>query len=417
MRGRPKLYTSYTTETALFPTTLQKVMVGLFLVVLVLMPFDLPVINDLPLVRFLGDNSWLRPVNRMLIFAIAAVGLNLLSGVAGQVSLGHAFFMGVGASTAVLVGGASTSRLWGWGLPMWIWLPAAGLVAAAVGVLVAPAAVRVRGLYLGIATIGLVFIGIHLSRVFPEIAGPPQLGRKWPRLELRFWKEETPLVDFSRKGHWLWFDIGNNQKTYLLLLGVLVGLSLLAANLARSRTGRSWAAIRDRDVAAEIMGVAEFRAKTTAFAISSFYAGVAGALLASLSGYMYPEAWNLLLSVELIAILLIGGMGRISGALMGSFFVALSPRFLEESVRWAAEQAEGDGVIAGIWDSLISLGPSDFGFISVKEMAMGFPLPASSLDEIIYGLLIIVFLLFEPMGMFGIWIKIRNYWKGWPFSY
>ena len=164
--------------------------------------------------------------------------------------------------------------------------PAAGLVAAAVGVLVAPAAVRVRGLYLGIATIGLVFIGIHLSRVFPEIAGPPQLGRKWPRLELRFWKEETPLVDFSRKGHWLWFDIGNNQKTYLLLLGVLVGLSLVAANLARSRPGRSWAAIRDRDVAAEIMGVAEFRAKTTAFAISSFYAGVAGALLASLSGYM-----------------------------------------------------------------------------------------------------------------------------------
>ena len=86
-------------------------------------------------------------------------------------------------------------------------------------------------------------------------------------------------------------------------------------------------------------------------------------------------------------------------------------------MRWAAEQAEGDGVFAGIWDSLISLGPSDFGFISVKEMAMGFPLPASSLDEIIYGLLIIVFLLFEPMGMFGIWIKIRNYWKGWPFSY
>jgi len=381
------------------------------------MPFDLPVINDLPLIRFLGDNAWLRLVNRMLVFAIAAVGLNLLSGVAGQVSLGHAFFMGVGAYTAVLMGGTPTSRLWGWGLPMWVWLPAAGLVAAAVGVLVAPAAVRVRGLYLGIATIGLVFIGIHLSRVFPEIAGPAALGRKWPRLELRFWKEETPLVDFSRKGHWLWFDIGYNQKTYLLLLGVLLVLSLVAANLARSRTGRSWAAVRDRDVAAEIMGVPEFKAKTTAFAISSFYAGVAGALFSSLVGQMNPEAWNLLLSVELIAILLIGGMGRIPGALMGSFFVVLSPRFLEEFIRWAAEQAEGTGVIAGFWDSIISLGASDFGLVSIKETALGFPLPLSALDEIIYGLLIIVFLLFEPMGMYGIWIKIRNYWKGWPFSY
>ena len=105
--------------------------------------------------------------------------------------------------------------------------------------------------------------------------------------------------------------------------------AVVAANLARTRTGRSWAAIRDRDVAAEIMGVAEFRAKTTAFAISSFYAGVAGALLASYVGQMNPEAWDLLLSVEFVAILLIGGMGRVSGALMGTFFVVLSPRFVE----------------------------------------------------------------------------------------
>ena len=86
-------------------------------------------------------------------------------------------------------------------------------------------------------------------------------------------------------------------------------------------------------------------------------------------------------------------------------------------MRWAAEQAEGTEVIAGFWDSIISLGASAFGLVSRKETALGFPLPASSLDEILYGLLIIVFLLFEPMGMFGIWIKIRNYWKGWPFSY
>tara|TARA_B100000809_G_scaffold182420_1_gene180169 strand:- start:204 stop:1457 length:1254 start_codon:yes stop_codon:yes gene_type:complete len=417
VRGRPSLYTSYEAEAALLPTRTRKVALGLLLIVLVLMPFSMPVIDQIPFVRFLGDAPWLRVVNRALIFSIAALGLNLLAGLAGQVSLGHAFFMGVGAYTAVLMGGVSTPHLWGWGLPMWLWLPASGVVAAGVGILVAPAAVRVRGLYLAIATIGLVFIGLHLSRVFPEIAGPGALGRKWPKLQFRFWKEEEPFLDFSDNGQWLWFDVGRVQKTYFFLLALLVLLAVAAANLARSRTGRSWAAIRDRDVAAEIMGVAEFKAKTTAFAISSFYAGISGALLASMVGQMNPEAWNLLLSVEFVAILLIGGMGRVSGAIMGTFFVVLSPRFVEQFIGWTAHQAEGDGLFSGFWNLMISLRSGDFGFISVSEQALGFPLPASALDEIIYGVLIIVFLLFEPLGLFGIWVKVRNYWKGWPFSY
>ena len=417
MRGRPGLYTSYEAEAALLPTRTRQVMLALLFVVLVLMPFSMPVIDQIPFVRFLGDAPWLRVVNRALILAIAALGLNLLAGVAGQVSLGHAFFMGVGAYTAVLMGGISTPYLWGWGLPMWLWLPASGVVAAGVGILVAPAAVRVRGLYLAIATIGLVFIGLHLSRVFEEIAGPGALGRKWPKLQLRIWKEEEPFLDFAANGHWLWFDVNRNQKTYFFLLTLLVLFAVAAANLSRSRTGRSWAAIRDRDVAAEIMGVAEFRAKTTAFAISSFYAGVAGALLASMVGQMNPEAWNLLLSVEFVAILLIGGLGRVSGALMGTFFVVLLPRFVEEFIKWTANQAEGGGLFSGLWDLMISLKSGDFGFISVSEQALGFPLPASALDEIIYGALIIVFLLFEPLGLFGLWVKVRNYWKGWPFSY
>lgn len=232
MRGRPKLYTSYTAEAQLFPTRVQKVLVVVGIIVLVLMPFDLPVINQIPIVRFLGDNIWLRLVNRMLVFAIAALGLNILSGLAGQVSLGHAFFMGSGAYAAVLLGGKGSANLWGWGLPIWIWLPASGLVAALVGIAVAPAAVRVRGLYLGIATLGLVFIGLHLSRVFPEIAGPGALGRKWPRMQFRLWKEEDPLVDFSRDGDWFWFEVSKNQKTYLLLLALTVVAAVVAANIA-----------------------------------------------------------------------------------------------------------------------------------------------------------------------------------------
>jgi branched-chain amino acid transport system permease protein len=417
MKGRPNLYTSYQGETQLFSTRTQKVAIVLFLVVLVLMPFDLPIIDKIPFVRFLGDNTWLRVVNRMLIFCISALGLNILSGVAGQVSLGHGFFMGVGAYTAVLMGGANTSSLWGWGLPMWLWLPAAGAVAAGVGILVAPAAVRVRGLYLAIVTLGLVFIGLHLSRIFTEIAGPGSLGRKWPKLQFRIWKEETPLIDFSDKGHWFWFDISRNQKTYLLLLGLTVLFALAAANIGRTRTGRALAAIRDRDVAAEIMGVPEAKYKTIAFAISSFYAGVAGALLASMVGQMPPEFWDLILSVEFVAILLIGGMGRVSGVLYGTFFVVMSHRLVEEVVKWASRQAEGEGTFAALWDGLISVENGDFGFITLSESALGYPLPASALDEVIYGLLIVVFMLFEPLGLYGIWIKIRNYWKGWPFSY
>jgi len=218
VRGRPGLYTSYEAEAALLPTRTRKAALVLLFVVLVLMPFSMPVIDQIPFVRFLGDGPWLRVVNRALIFSIAALGLNLLAGLAGQVSLGHAFFMGVGAYTAVLMGGISTPYLWGWGLPMWLWLPASGVVAAGVGVLVAPAAVRVRGLYLAIATIGLVFIGLHLSRVFEEIAGPGALGRKWPKLQLRIWKEEEPFLDFAGNGHWLWFDVNRNQKTYFFLL-------------------------------------------------------------------------------------------------------------------------------------------------------------------------------------------------------
>ena len=417
MRGRPNLYTSYESESQLMPTLTKKVALGLFLLVLVLMPFDLPVIDQIPFIRFLGDNVWLRLINRTLCFAIAALGLNILMGLAGQISIGHTFFGGVGAYTAVLVGGKSSANLWGWGLPMWIWLPAAGVVAALVGVAVAPAAVRVRGLYLGIVTLGLVFIGLHLSRVFPEIAGPGGLGRKWPRLEFRLWKEESPLVDFSRDGHWFWFDINNNEKTYLLLLAIVVLMAWAAANLARSRTGRALQAIRDRDIAAEIMGVPEYQYKTTAFAISSFYAGIGGALFASFSGQIPPEQWSLIGAVNFVAALLIGGMGRVSGVQMGSFFVITSHRFVEEIVDWMKHQAEEGGLFSGIFAFFISTGQGDGGFVSVSETALGYPLPVSALDDIIFGLLIIFFLLFEPLGLYGIWVKVRNYWKGWPFSY
>ena len=170
MKGRPLLYTSYEADQGLLNTTSKKVMLGLFLLVLVTIPFQV-----IPGLKFLGQADWLRLLSTTAIFAIGALGLNILTGLAGQVSLGHAFFMGVGAYTAVWLGGPADGPLLGLGLPIWIWLPAAGIVAALIGVAVGPTAVRVRGLYLAIVTLGLVFIGDYLFRNWASLTGGAQV--------------------------------------------------------------------------------------------------------------------------------------------------------------------------------------------------------------------------------------------------
>ncbi len=410
MRGRPLLYTSYPQETRLFPTTTKRVAMVLFLIVLFLLPLKL-----LPLVGFLGDSDWMILIDRALIFAIAALGLNLLTGVAGQVSLGHAFFMAVGAYTAAVVGGEPGNMVWGLELPMWIWLPAAGLVAALVGILVAPTAVRVRGLYLAFVTLGLVFIGQYLWRNLGKIAGGPTTGREWPPLELALWKGQEPLISFADDGPWFGVDLVKQGKAYYLLLFLVIVFALLAKNMMRTRVGRSWASIRDRDIAAEIMGVAEAKGKTQAFAISSFYAGIAGALLASFFGRLIPQTWDLLLSVEFIVIILIGGAGTIAGTLMGTAFVVLLPRIVEDFTLWLAQVAEGDSVASFLANLIVATDASDFGLVSTSAAGPG--LSIFQLNIVLFGVLIIVFLIFEPLGLYGIWVRVRNYWKAWPFSY
>jgi len=165
------------------------------------------------------------------------------------------------------------------------------------------------------------------------------------------------------------------------------------------------------------MGVPEVKYKLIAFAISSFFAGIAGAVYASFIGQLSPEDWDLLLSVEFIAIILIGGAGSVAGTLLGVFFVVLLPRPLELFVHWMSDKASNSGFWGDFWGFFVSTGGSDFGFVSDGALAPGFALPSSQLPAVLYGVLIIVFLLFEPRGLFGIWVKIRNYWKGWPFTY
>jgi len=419
MFRRPNLYTSYESETQILPTWTQKVIGIAAVAVLLLMPFSLPVIDQLPLVRFLGDSDWLRPMANVFIFAIAALGLNILTGVAGQVSLGHAFFMGVGAYTAAIVGGKGGGKLIGFGLPIWLWLPAAGVGAALVGVIVSPIAVRLRGLYLAIMTLGLVFIGIHFANMSwgRRVAGDPGLGREFPKLDVKLWKGEKPLVSIESDGHWLWFDVTSGQKKYLFLAVLMLVFVVIAKNIARTRTGRALQAIRDRDIAAEVMGVAEFKYKLIAFAISSFFAGIAGALFASFINKLPATQFSLSLSVTFIAILLIGGVGTVAGTMLGTFFVQLTPDLVEQFTRWLSDRTEETGIVGKVADALLTEGSGDFGPISIATQTPGWPLNVFDWNLVLYGVLIIVFLIFEPLGLYGIWIKVRNYWKRWPFSY
>ncbi|MFQ5523208.1 MAG: branched-chain amino acid ABC transporter permease [Acidimicrobiia bacterium] len=411
MRGRPLLFTSYEADQALLNTTTKKLTLGIFVVLLVLIPFQL-----VPGMKFLGQNDWMKLLSTVGIFAIGALGLNILTGLAGQVSLGHAFFMGIGAYTAAWLG-SSPGALAGLGLPIWIWLPMAGVIPALVGVAVGPTAVRVRGLYLAFVTLGLVFVGEYVFRNTPYYTGGSQSGRTFPDFELRLWKEELPLVDFSRDGAWFGIELSSEAKTFYLMLVLAIIFALLAKNLQRTRVGRAFQAIRDRDIAAEIMGVDEFRYKLLAFGISSFYAGIAGALLASFVGRTIPERWDLLLSVQFIAIVLIGGAGTVTGTLLGSAFVILLPRVVQNFSFFLTDYVnEGSGALVRLADVLIATEPGDFGMLNVLQ-GVGPGLSVAQFNQILYGLLIVGFLIFEPLGLFGIWLRIRNYWKSWPFTY
>ncbi len=433
MLGRPLLRTAYEQDAAILPTYFQKGAMGLFLLALVFMGLGAPILSGIP--EFFLGATWINPITNMLPLAIAALGFNILVGVTGQVSLGHAFFMGTGAYTAVALGGngdgvrecvpwhdelglVDQAGHCGLGLPIWIWLPAAGIVAALIGILVSPAAVRVRGLYLAIATVGLVFIGLHLGRMFPEYAGDFESGRRWPSLDLVLWKDSDPIVEMTSDGKWFGLiHLTEEQKQFFFLLTLVIVFAVLAKNIIRSRTGRALQAIRDRDIAAEVMGVPEFKYKLIGFAIRSFKAGIAVAQFASYNGRMSPVNWSLFLSVDFIAILLIGGAGTILGTFLGTIFVELTPEIVKTFTEWLGEQTDGSGPISWIAQLLLTEGEGDFGPISIAAGSPGWPMSVFFWNLVIYGVLIIVFMIFEPLGLYGIWLRIRNYWKRWPFSY
>jgi branched-chain amino acid transport system permease protein len=283
----------------------------------------------------------------VVIAAIAATGLNVLTGYAGQISLGHAFFLAAGAYTGAVLGADH-------GLSAALWIPAAGLVAALFGALVGPMALRLKGLYLAIVTLGVVFIAQHVLLNTPGISGGPQ-GRAFPPVVL------GPF-DFS-PGNALQvggLTIDHDGLYYYLALIILAAATAFTWSLRRTRAGRAMLAVREREAPAAVMGVSVGRTKVAAFVISAALAGISGALYASYLSFAQPTQWSLLLSIQFIAAIIIGGMGTTAGPLLGSAVVFALPSLLKH-----------------------------------------LPIQGDS-PSIAYGLLIIVFLVLEPRGLVGL---------------
>jgi branched-chain amino acid transport system permease protein len=314
----------------------------------------------------IANEDWLTIVNYTLIAAIAALALNVLSGYTGQVSLGISFFMAIGAYTAALLGGTPpTTPLdpLGSGLSFLIWLPAAGIVAALVGALIGPTALRLKGFYLGIVTLSLVFIGNYIFMNARGATGGPQ-GRTFP----------VPIIGaFSLDQQNTIFGIAltSGQQFFLLILPVLALSALFVGNVMRSRAGRAFKAVRDNEVGATIMGINLFEAKMGAFILSSFLAGISGALFASYSRYVIPDYWSLTLSIQFVAAIIVGGIASVWGSILGAAFVFGLPLVIDQF-------------------SLLPLASSSGS------------LNSGDLNALIYGFLIILFLLFEPGGVIGL---------------
>jgi branched-chain amino acid transport system permease protein len=312
-----------------------------------------------------GSAYWLGVLNAAGIAAIAALGLNVLTGYAGQLSLGHAAFVGVGAFAAQYFGGTL-------GLPMLVWLPLAAVTAGALGACVAPFALRLRGPYLAIVSLGLVYVGIYAGENLPSITG----GVVGTAVTA---KARLGPIDFERLtvGE-LYF--GREQGLFLLIWTVLAVLVLVVANVMRTRSGRAMQAVRDHDVAAEVLGVRMFRTQTNAFVLATAIAGVAGGLLAVNLQYVRPDNFDVALSVQYLAIVVIGGLASLWGPAIGAVFVTLVPVLVEQVSGVLPFMAHGD--VRG--------------------------LSTTNLNLIIYGCLIVTFLVIEPGGLVALTSRIAH---------
>ena len=308
---------------------------------------------------------YLSIANLVWIAVIGALGLNILVGYTGQVSIGHGAFMSVGAYTAANLATRLDS-------PWPVNLLAGGLMAAAVGAVVGIPSLRIKGLYLAIATLaGQLIIEWTINHV-TFISGGVQASIEVPRPRL------GAMV------------LSSQRDMYFFLLVFVVLAIVGTMNLVRSRVGRAFIAIRDQDIAAEIIGIDIFRYKLLAFAISSFYAGMTGVLYTYFLGIANYEQFQIGVSIDYLAMIIIGGLGSVLGSIFGAIFVTLLP-------------------------IVIRLGMEAFGGLFLPQQVVLNLIP--NLRLMMFGALIVFFLIVEPDGLNRLWRNIRSYFRIWPFAY
>lgn len=338
--------TSYSQDLRLLDTRTQRISAAIF----VLGALGLP---------FVIGSFALDLANQILLASIGAVALMLLTGYAGQISLGHAGLLAAGAFTT----GILFKEL---AAPFWVTLPAAAAVGALLGVIFGLPSLRLRGLYLAVSTLALHFIVIHLGSEYETKRGfstgvvidpPALLG--WTLTDARAW--------------------------YYVLFGAACATVVLSLNLLRSRTGRAWRAIHGREAVAGALGISVQGAKLSAFVVSSCLTSIAGCLFAYYRGFVSAEAFSLFLTIQYVAMVIIGGMGSLLGALLGAVFVVLFPYAIEAAMKFSS-----------LGERLASL--------------------SFAVNYAAFGLVMILFLVFEPQGLVGIWQRAQNWLLLWPFK-
>ena len=315
---------------------------------------------------FLFKNYYVYVANYIAINVIVVMGLNILVGYTGQISLGHAGFFAIGAyGTITLMTLAH--------LPFLLALFLAGLAAACLGFLLGLPALRLEGPYLAIATVGF---GVSITQVIGKIEmfGGRQ-GLNAPDLTIGPWNLDT------------------DRDFYYLVMVITVLLFIFARNLIKTKVGRAFIAIRDADIAAETMGVNLLYYKTLAFAVSAFYAGIGGGLYAFVLRFIEPELFSLFMSVMFLTMAVVGGLGSVMGPIAGACLLG-----------WLDLELRNILSIPYLGEWLRSLSESYFSLTGV-----------SNIQFIVFGLILVLIMVFEPHGIYGFWIRTKKYWKTWPF--
>jgi branched-chain amino acid transport system permease protein len=339
--------TGYAQEIALTQTRLERISLIIFVLLLAAFPF-------------LATAFYLDLACQVFLASIGAFALMLLTGYAGQVSLGHAGLLSAGAFTAGILFREFNA-------PFWVTLPAAALSGTLLGVIFGLPSLRLRGLYLAVSTLALHFVVVYLGGEYETKRG----------------FSTGITVDPPRVAG---YTISNPRVWYFVLLVFAAAALLICLNLLRSRTGRAWRAIRMHETVAEALGIGVAAHKLLAFVISSSMAAVAGALFAYYRGFVSVEAFSLFLSIQYVAMIIVGGMGSLLGAVLGAVFVTLFPYAIEAALMQLPNAQAYAGVLFAV-------------------------------NYAAFGVVMILFLLFEPLGLVGIWRRLQTYFLLWPFRH